>query len=170
MVSHARKDPTDFFVNDILLPSQMRDARINRYARQPEKQLIFAVFEDAVHCLVAYQSARQPSLRTLYLNAREWFTATDEEDLRWPFSFVNVCTMLGYEDDIVLRGLKQYLHVPTTEGAAAVLPLGTRTVKTKTAVFRAQRILAAAQQNNPEPLPDVTAPVNEHVTPGQESA
>lgn len=144
MVSHRRKDPMNLFVNDIILSSQFRDMRINRYARQPEKNLVFAVLEDAVHCLITYQSARRPSLRTLYEDAREWFTTTKEEDTRRPFSFTNVCDILGYEYDVVLRELKPYLHLPITVE--------------KTSIFRTKHILTTALQEKfaSEPV------VNEH--------
>jgi len=66
---------------------------------------VLALLEDAVHCFKKYRFAKAPSARELYLEAREWF---ESDDRKWPFSFENVCMILGIEPDFMREGLRRW--------------------------------------------------------------
>lgn len=138
-----RYNLSSLFTPDILTAEQLGDTTTNRYTCQPERRLVFAIFEDAVHCLVGYRDARTPALRLLYREAREWFTTSDPGTIL--FSFINCCEILGYEAGTVRTQLAQYLRVPTDDDALTDLAVGTGTGKTRTARNRATHILRAMQ-------------------------
>src|SRR5262245_22752347 len=58
----------------------------------PEKDLALGVLKQAAHDLRRFRSAISGPKRDLYLDACDWVTATD---FSWPYSFVNVCKLLG---------------------------------------------------------------------------
>src|SRR5262249_61059539 len=73
-----------------LLPSQYFGPQ-RPAVLQPERRLMLAVFEDAVH---AYLRGM-----TCFPETRAWFEA---DDFEWPYSFANLCTALGL-DRIAVR-------------------------------------------------------------------
>ena len=69
---------------------------------EPEKQLIEAILEDAINVFRLYAFAASPEKKRLFREARHWIWA---EDWQWPFSFCNVCEVLGLDPDYLRRGL-----------------------------------------------------------------
>lgn len=67
-----------------------------------ERELMFAVLEDAMRCYVNGADATDRKRRALHEDAAAWFAATEDEGL---YSFVNVCAVLGLEPDWVRRRL-----------------------------------------------------------------
>jgi hypothetical protein len=67
---------------------------------EPEKNLMFALLEDAVRCYRAYAFAKSTASRRLYRDAEKWLWNNDGE---WLFSFRNVCEGLGL-DPYFVRG------------------------------------------------------------------
>jgi len=72
---------------------------------EPEKNLMFALLEDAVRCYRAYAFARSAASRRLYRDAEKWLWNNDG---KWLFSFRNVCEGLGLEPYFVRRGLLRW--------------------------------------------------------------
>lgn len=71
-----------------------------------EVALMRAVLEDAFHCL--QQSRTVPAkLRAQRLahEAESWFFS---DDTCWPFSFVNICAVLGLDPEYIRLGLKRW--------------------------------------------------------------
>lgn len=64
----------------------------------PEKDLALGVLKQAAHDLRRFRSATKGVKRELYLDACDWVTATD---FSWPYSFVNVCKLLGVSPEVV---------------------------------------------------------------------
>lgn len=57
----------------------------------PEESLAIGVLKQAVHDLRRFRSATGKLEQELYLDAFRWITASD---FSWPYSFVNICTVL----------------------------------------------------------------------------
>jgi hypothetical protein len=82
---------------------------------EPEKILMFAVLEDAVHCYRAYAFSSSSSSRRLYRDAEKWLW---KNDWSWPFSFRNICEVLGLDPFFLRRGLLRWKEART--GADAI--------------------------------------------------
>lgn len=90
------------FQPDVMLPTQYLSRVRGKVAQEAEYNLVLAILEDAVHCFRKYRDAESDSARELYVEAREWFESTDRS---WPFSFENVCLILGIDPDYMREGL-----------------------------------------------------------------
>ena len=95
--SHRRKvrvviDP------ELVLPEQQPQ----RHALPcgPERRLMLAVLEDAIH--VWGWKGTDWRARTMREDVQRWFAATD---YTWPFSFVNICDVLGLDAEAVREAL-----------------------------------------------------------------
>lgn len=64
----------------------------------PEKDLAAGVLKQAAHDLRRFRTATAGTKRELYLDAYTWITAYD---FSWPYSFMNVCELLGLCPDVV---------------------------------------------------------------------
>ena len=64
----------------------------------PEKDLALGVLKQAAHDLRRFRSASRGVRRELYVDACDWVTAND---FSWPYSFVNVCKLLGVCPEVV---------------------------------------------------------------------
>ena len=64
-----------------------------------------AVLENAIDCF--QKQGRRSNRRTQRLaqEAEEWFFKDDQQ---WPFSFLNICNVLGIDTGYLRRGLKQW--------------------------------------------------------------
>ena len=79
-----------YYEFETLLPSQFYGPQ-RPGVLQPERRLMLAVFEDAVHAYLRGMHC--------FTETRAWFEA---DDVEWPYSFVNLCTALGL-DRIAVR-------------------------------------------------------------------
>jgi hypothetical protein len=66
--------------------------------KAPEKDLAAGVLKQAGHDLRRFRAATSGTKRELYLDAYTWVTAND---FSWPYSFMNVCELLGLCPDVV---------------------------------------------------------------------
>jgi hypothetical protein len=98
----AEERLNDLFEPDILLPSQFFAALKRKRFSCGEHRLLVAIIQDAVECFQKHLHARDSKRRQLYLDAADWLG--EEEDFG-PFSFVNVCELLGMNPDWVREGL-----------------------------------------------------------------
>jgi hypothetical protein len=79
-----------------VLPAQMfGDARMNDATSGP-RALMLAVLEDAVRCIEGGRWRSHYRARRLAAEAEAWVRCKRRE---WPFSFVNICEVLGFDVD-----------------------------------------------------------------------
>ncbi len=88
-----------------MLPSQYSGRVRGRVPQEAEYNLVLALLEDAIHCFKKYRHAKAESARELYDESREWFESSDRS---WPFSFENVCMILGIDADYLRQGLQRW--------------------------------------------------------------
>jgi len=72
---------------------------------EPEEKLMLAVLEDAIFCFQKYLFARDIKGKRLFQEAQDWIL---EEDKGWPFSFENICEVLGLSPGYVRQGLMRW--------------------------------------------------------------
>lgn len=87
---------------DVLLADQFAATFRARDSLGPEKRLILAILEEAIHCFQKYMSAGGRRSRALFRDTEEWIL---EKNSDWPFSFENSCLALGLDPGYVRRGL-----------------------------------------------------------------
>ena len=92
------------FQPDTLLPDQYFET-LRRKTLEPEKDLMLAVLEDSVTCFQKYLCAQDRRGNTLFRDAEEWIW---EENSDWPFSFENICQVLGFNPDYLRQGLLRW--------------------------------------------------------------
>ena len=72
---------------------------------EPEKQLMEAMLADAINLYRLYAFADSTEKKKLFWEARRWLWS---DDWRWPFSYCNVCEVLGLDSGYLRRGLMQW--------------------------------------------------------------
>ena len=88
-----------------VMPEQFHNVPGSQYRQGPEARLMLAVLEDALWC---FQQQFLPSCvngRRLARDA-EWWFFKDASDS--PFSFVQICAVLGLEPEYLRRGLQRW--------------------------------------------------------------
>jgi hypothetical protein len=88
-----------------VLPEQFRGLTGMTSAVGGEIALMRAVLGEAIECFQKHADGSSRRTRRLVGEAEQWFLA---DDIRWPFSFVNICTVLGLNAEYVRRGLKAW--------------------------------------------------------------
>jgi len=73
---------------------------------EPEKRLMLAILEDAIHCFQDNILARNVRGRRLFEEAEEWIVEVDDN---WVFSFENICETLGFNPAYVRQGLLRWV-------------------------------------------------------------
>jgi len=116
----------DRFVNlfepDTLLPAQFFAAFSREGGLVRERRLMLAVLQDAVECYQKYALARDPKGRLLFEGAEEWIESGERE---WPFSYENICEILGLNPGYIRRGLSKWRQQrsPLRRTTAKIVPL-----------------------------------------------
>lgn len=116
----------DRFVNlfepDTLLPAQYFAAFAREGGLVRERRLMLAVLQDAVECYQKYALARDPRGRLLFEDACDWIESGERE---WPFSYENICEVLGLHPEYIRRGLSKWRQQksPVKRTAARIVPL-----------------------------------------------
>ncbi len=93
------------FEPDTTLPFQYAELLRRKTYLEGEKELGFAVLEDAVNCFQKHYSARDKKGKRLIREVEEWIM--DEKDDR-VFSFGSICDSLGINRGYLRRGLKEW--------------------------------------------------------------
>jgi len=93
------------FQPDILVAAQYLETVLTRASLEPEKRLMLAVLEDAVLCFQKGSSAGDRRRKALFTDAEEWIM---EENGDWPFSFENICEVLGLNPAYLRQGLLRW--------------------------------------------------------------
>ena len=98
----------DRFVNlfepDTLLPAQYFAAFSREGGLVRERRLMLAVLQDAVECYQKYALARDPRGVELFRDANQWIESGERD---WPFSYENVCEVLGLNPEYIRKGLSK---------------------------------------------------------------
>ena len=71
-----------------------------------------AVLEDAIGCFQKQTVSSGRRAQRLAREAEAWLFAND---YNWPFSFVNICAVLGLDAEYVRLGLKRWRQHPMTK-------------------------------------------------------
>ena len=87
-----------------VLPEQFHSSPRQHYHGRGEVALMQAVLEDAIECF--QKQFGTPRFRDYRIarEAEQWFFT---DDYQWPFSFVNICSVLGIDPDYIRRGLNK---------------------------------------------------------------
>lgn len=102
----------DQFFLAFVLPEQFHSGPAEAYPDSPEVALMRAVLEDAFNCFHKQFVSSGRNTQKLAQEAEEWFLAEDDQ---WPFSFIQICTVLGLDPEYIRLGLKRWRQqTPTT--------------------------------------------------------
>lgn len=88
--------------NDVSAQQQYFDTFRRNEPLEPEKALLLALLEDAIHCYRKYATARDQTGKQLFREADVWIKAGGDG---WIFSFETVCELLGLDAQYVRRGV-----------------------------------------------------------------
>src|SRR5512140_3395788 len=109
------------FEPETILPSQLLDKSHLGAALQPEKRLVLAVLEDAVATFQRSAFATSRNATREFDEVQRWFAS---DDTTWPFTFVNICHVLGFEPSYMRSGLDRWLGTMRQQALAGkVVPL-----------------------------------------------
>ena len=109
------------FEPETILPTQLLDTSHLGAARQPEKRLMLAVLEDGIATFQRTVSATSRRARREFDEVRTWLAS---DDTAWPYAFVNVCHVLGFDPDYLRAGLARWLeHATALPAGAKVVPI-----------------------------------------------
>jgi hypothetical protein len=97
----------DILVPEAALPAQFHDIWHKTRAITPERALALAVLWEAVLDLDKYRFATRRRQQRLYWEAYEWVTSDDRS---WPYSFANLCDMVGLTVEPVRKQLLDELR------------------------------------------------------------
>jgi len=86
-----------------VLPEQFHGSPHEATSFSREASLMRAVLADAIECLQRPVGRNTPEVQRLARDAEFWLFADDD---RWPFSFMNICAVLGLDAAYVRRGLQ----------------------------------------------------------------
>ena len=97
--------------------STMSQQYLNTFRRSehllPEKALLRAILEDAVHCYRKYQAAENRAGRERFHEAESWIMGSRND---WIFSFDNVCELLGLDPIYVRQSIRDRKRKPAVSG------------------------------------------------------
>jgi hypothetical protein len=79
---------------------------------EPEKALLVALLDDAIHTYRKYRTTRDRAGRKRFREAEEWIMGAGSD---WIFSFNNVCELLGLDPDFVRRGVIESVNETAKE-------------------------------------------------------
>lgn len=110
--NHARTEEIveNVFQPDVLASHEYIENHRRKTHLEPEKNLMFAILEDAVRCYRAYAFSKSVPLKRLYTDAEKWMWKNDWE---WSFSFRNICEVLGVDPFCLRRGLLRWKEAQT---------------------------------------------------------
>jgi len=92
-----------------VLPEQFHSPSTGTDTAHGEIALMRAVLEDAISCFQKESVKSGRRSQRLAREAEEWLFT---DDYHWPFSFVNICAVLGLDAEYVRLGLKRWHQHP----------------------------------------------------------
>ena len=94
------------FQPDSLLPAHYFGTLRRKTLSEPEKRLMLAILEDAIHCFQDNLLTQNVRSRRLFEEAEEWIVEADGD---WIFSFENICEALGFNPAYLREGLLRWM-------------------------------------------------------------
>ena len=88
--------------DDALTAQQYADSFRRSEHLEPEKALLVAILDDAIHQYRKYKNARDTAGKERFRETEEWIKSEDND---WIFSFNNICELLGLNPDYVRHTL-----------------------------------------------------------------
>jgi len=105
-VNHPTPDEmAALFQPDSLLPVQYFENFRRKVQTEPEKRLMLAVLEDALACFQKHFSSRGGRGLRLFRETEEWIFRGDNGQ---PFSFTNICEVVGFDPQYIRQGLLRW--------------------------------------------------------------
>lgn len=101
-ISSAPRRASSNALPDTLLPVQVGGQPGGEAVSQPERLLMLAVLEEAVDTYCKYCRASNRRGERLFHEAESWCAS---DDMHWPYSFVNICHVLGIDVAYLRNGL-----------------------------------------------------------------
>ncbi len=95
----------DLLAADTVLPEQFWKLEHVSTHLSGEYALMWAVLADGIDCYRRNAHASRGPQRLEFRDAEEWIARTDWD---WPFSFVNLCEMFGFDPAGVRHALQEY--------------------------------------------------------------
>ncbi len=96
----------DIFGPALVMPEQFFGADESLSAVSGERRLMLAVLEDAVFCYQSYALSRDARRKFEFSEAKSWI---ENDDRDWPFSFENICAVLGFDPECLRSGLREQI-------------------------------------------------------------
>ena len=110
---HTHTDEVaSLFQPDSLLPVQYFDNFRRKVQTEPEKRLMLAVLEDALACFQKHFSSRGGRGLRLFRETEEWIFRADGNQ---PFSFTNICEVVGFDPQYIRQGLLRWRQMKIDE-------------------------------------------------------
>ncbi len=101
----AEEKLASLFQPDTILSAQYFETLRKKTVLEPEKRLMLALLEDAVHCFRDNLSAQTARKKKLFDETEVWIR---EKGGDWIFSFDQVCEALGFSPEYVRQGLLRW--------------------------------------------------------------
>lgn len=103
---------------ETILPAQFFSPLRVDASLLPEKRLMLTVLEDAVVTFRKHAGAHGRRPRRLFSDVEEWFAS---DDTAWPFSFVSICHVVGFDVSSIRSSLARWRQGPRVrDGGTAV--------------------------------------------------
>jgi hypothetical protein len=96
------ESPGQLFESDVIAPEQFLEVFSRSRSLEPEQELMLAILADAIECVLKYLNEPIPARAKLFGEAHDWLFDQDERE---PFSFINVCEILGIDPSYLRRGI-----------------------------------------------------------------
>lgn len=104
-VNRTPEEMASLFQPDSLLPVQYFENFRRKAQMEPERRLMLAVLEDALACFQKHFSSRGGRGLRLFRETEEWIFRGDHSE---PFSFANICEVVGFDPEYVRQGLLKW--------------------------------------------------------------
>ena len=101
---------------DTVAPYEYVDSFRRKALWQSEKELMYAILEDAVGCFQNYLFARDKKGKRLFLDAETWINGEEGTSV---LSFDNVCEELDLDPEFLRSGLRRWKQKKLAETTAA---------------------------------------------------
>ena len=98
---------TGFQNDSVARLAQFEDLTAEVRTAKPKKGLAKGVLSQAAKDLRLFQAAKDPVSQALYMDAYSWVFS---DDTSWPYSFVNVCQLLGVSVEFTRNDLLLNVH------------------------------------------------------------
>ena len=93
------------FSAEVVLPEQFYQLTKGNPETTGPRALMAAILEDAILCFQKAVGASGKRSERLARDAEEWLMSEEEQ---WPFSYRNICAVLGIDAQYLRRGLLQW--------------------------------------------------------------